>query len=171
MKKRRLELLINQNMNLLAYHLPLDIHPTLGNNAQIGARLRIEIEGNLPSPALGNHGTLKGVLSPADLSRRLAAAFAREPLHLSSNRKELKRLAWCSGAGQKFIEEAKQVGADAYISGEVSEQTYHFVQENNIDYYAIGHHASERYGVQKLAEALAAEFNIKYEYIDLPNPV
>lgn len=171
MKKKRLELLIRNDINLLAYHLPLDLHPTLGNNAQLGKMLDMEVEGVLPAPAIGNYGSLVQAVSPADFSRRIEAAFARLPLHLSGGKRSIKRVAWCSGAGQKFIEEAKSLGMDAYLSGEVSEWTYHFALENHIDYYAIGHHASERYGVQRLGEAVAARFGVQYEYADLPNPV
>ncbi len=171
MKKRRLHLLFQHKLNLLAYHLPLDLHPTIGNNAQIGSKLGVKIEGNLPPPAIGQFGTLPSAVSPQDFLQQLETIFARQPLHLSGGNKKISRLAWCSGAGQSFIVQAHQLGVDAYISGEVSEQTYHFARENRIDYYAIGHHASERYGVQKLAELLAAEFGLKQEYVELLNPV
>lgn len=171
MKKRRLNLLLQHNINLLAYHLPLDVHPTIGNNAQIGSKLGIKVKGDLPAPAIGQFGTLPSPVSPEDFCRRLATVFARQPLHLAGGNKKISELGWCSGAGQNFIEQASQLGVGAYISGEVSEQTYHFARENGIEYYAIGHHASERYGVQQLAELLAAKFAIKQEYVELLNPV
>jgi len=171
MKKRRLHLLLQHNLNLLAYHLPLDVHPTIGNNAQIGSRLGVKIEGNLPPPAIGQFGTLPSAVLPKDFLQQLATVFSRQPIHLSGGNKKISKLAWCSGAGQNFIAQACQLGVDAYISGEVSEQTYHFARENKVDYYAIGHHASERYGVQKLAELLATEFEVKQEYVELLNPI
>lgn len=171
MKKKRLNLLLQHNLNLLAYHLPLDLHPTIGNNAQIASRLGVKVEGDLPSPAIGQFGALPSPVSPQDFLQQLATVFARPPLHLSGGNEKISRLAWCSGAGQNFIAQAYQLGVDAYISGEVSEQTYHFARENKVDYYAVGHHASERYGVQELAKLLADKFGVKQEYVELLNPV
>ena len=171
MKKKRLGLLLRHDINLLAYHLPLDVHPLLGNNAQLAKRLELTVEGILPPPALGNYGSLPTASSPEEFARRIERVLNRRPLHLSGGNRRIRRVAWCSGAGQKFITEAKLLGAEAYLSGEVSEQTYHFACENEIDYYAVGHHASERYGVQALGETLAARFQLKYDYVESDNPV
>ena len=171
MKRRRIALLLQHDINLLAYHLPLDVHPDLGNNAYLRDKLGIQQEGVLTPDGLGGIGRLANPLPPSALAARLAKELNQTPQHIAGGNKQIRRLAWCSGAAQHLIERAHRLGADAYLSGEVSEQTYHFAVENRIDYYALGHHASERGGVQYLGEALARQFDLKHHFVDVPNPI
>lgn len=181
MKYERLKLLLDSGINLLAYHLPLDIHRELGNNAYLGTMLGIDttkdaVEILLPQDKLGFVAELNEPLNGAELKQLLHEKLGREPLHIDGHMdgqadRPIKRIAWCSGAAQDFIEQAKEHNADCYISGEVSERTFHFARENAIDYYAIGHHCSETGGVKLLGERIAAEFGISHKFIDIPNPV
>ncbi|MBE8182316.1 MAG: Nif3-like dinuclear metal center hexameric protein [Candidatus Portiera sp.] len=179
MKYARLKLLMDAGINLLAYHLPLDIHRELGNNAHLGSILDIdtskaEVATLLPQENLGFIAELKKPLSGEQLKQLFHDKLGREPLHIigrGGNDKPITKVAWCSGAAQDFIEQAKEQGADCYISGEVSERTFHFAKENAIDYYAIGHHHSEMGGVQLLGERIAKEFGISHKFINVPNPV
>lgn len=176
MKYERLKLLIGAGINLLAYHLPLDIHRELGNNAHLGSMLGINTQDKkvatlLPEENLGFIADLAKPLGGEELKQLLWDKLEREPLHLSGHNKPITRVAWCSGAAQDFIQQAQEQGADCYISGEVSERTFHFAKEHGIDYYAIGHHASETGGVQLLGDKIAAEFGIPHQFIDVPNPV
>ena len=175
MKRRRLALLLEHRINLLAYHLPLDIHSVVGNNAYLRELLGIKQEGTLTGTltdgALGGIGRFAGEMTPAGLSALLEEKLGRKPQHISGGKKAIRVVAWCSGAAQQMIETADQLGADAYISGEISEQTFHFATENRLDYYAIGHHASERGGPLSLGNRIAEKFSLRHEFIDIPNPV
>ncbi|PSW18771.1 Nif3-like dinuclear metal center hexameric protein [Photobacterium sanctipauli] len=176
MKFRRIKALIENGINLYAYHLPLDVHPELGNNAQLAKLLDIEVlggleEGNPNSVAI--YGQLEQPLTGEELASRLAIALHREPLHIGSEYapKEIKTIGWCTGGGQDFIELAAQKGLDAFISGEISERTVHISRELGIHYYSAGHHATERYGIKVLGEYLAKEHNFDIKFIDIDNPV
>lgn len=176
MKYGRLKLLMDSGINLLAYHLPLDVHRELGNNAYLGTLLGIDTSQEkvatlVPEQNLGFVGQLPQSLSGAQLKQLLEDKLGREPLHLTGHDRPISRVAWCSGAAQDFIEQAQEQGADCYISGEVSERTFHFAKENAIDYYAIGHHSSETGGVRLLGERIAQEFAINHKFIDIANPV
>lgn len=179
MKYERIKLLLDAGINLIAYHLPLDIHNELGNNAYLGKILGIDtmskqVDLLVPEQQLGFIADLPKPLSKRQLFNLLSDKLGREPLDIpciESDNKSIKRIAWCSGAAQDFIEQAKEQGADCYLSGEVSERTFHFVKENEIDYFAIGHHYSETGGVQLLGEHLAQQFGIKHKFIDIPNPI
>jgi dinuclear metal center YbgI/SA1388 family protein len=171
-RRRRLKTLLDHDISLLAYHLPLDAHPVYGNNAQLAARLGFEVEGSFgpEQPAIGLHGRLPTPLAGAALAERLAEQLGQAPLHIAAER-SIRTLAWCSGAAQGYIDDAVRLGVDAYLSGEISEQTVHVARENGIHYFAAGHHATERYGVQALGDYLAAQFGLEQEFIDIPNPV
>jgi len=170
-KGQRIRSLVRHRISLLAYHLPLDSHPELGNNRQLAERLGlVAVEPALESGLLWQ-GRLPESLSVQGLGRLIADRLGREPLHLPGGGAVIQRLAWCTGAAQGFIEQAATLGVDAYISGEVSEQTVHQAGELGIHYFAAGHHATERYGVQAMGERLVREFGIEHRFIDIPNPV
>jgi len=175
MKQRRIKALLENGISLLAYHLPLDIHDEVGNNVQLAERLGFEIEGSLAEgsgPPLVLHGRLPGNPSPEALAEHIGRRLGRAPLHIPGRPVDtIRRLAWCSGAAQQFIELAADAGMDAYLSGEISEQTVHIARETGIHYYAAGHHVTERYGVQALGTRLAHEFGLQHTFLDIDNPV
>ena len=172
MKGRRVRRLFESGISLIAYHLPLDIHPELGNNRRLGDVLGIVDQ----APVEGSRGLLwRGRLPEpraADAwSEAVATALGRPPLHLAGGPPEILDLCWCTGAAQGQIERAADLGCDAFLSGEVSEQTTHVASERGLHYYAAGHHATERFGVQALGAELAQVFGVAHRYIDIPNPV
>ncbi len=175
MKYRRIKALMTHGINLYAYHLPLDLHPTLGNNAQLGKIWGVEeIRGLSEEPRpLILQGVFSDPKTPQDLSRLLERSLQRVPLHSGDNAPhEIRRVAWCSGAAQDYLEEAADQGVDAYITGEVSERTIHTAREMGIHFYAAGHHATERCGVIALGEWLADNYSeLSVQFIDDNNPV
>lgn len=171
MKKKRVQSLLAQDINLLAYHLPLDAHATLGNNAQLGQLLGLEIEGNEGQNNLVSYAKLPVAVTVESFAALLQAKLQRTPLVVGPKNKAIQTIAWCTGAAQGYISTAMELGADAYISGEVSEQTTHMANENDIVYFAAGHHATERYGVQALGQHLAERFAIEHHYVETGNPV
>lgn len=173
-KQRRLKTLLQHEMNLMAYHLPLDAHPELGNNARLAARLGLEVKGPLvpeASPAIGNIGQLEQALSLEALAQRIQDRLGRQPQVISGGDHEIRRVAWCTGAAERMIEQALAQGVDAYISGEISEPVVHTAREAGIHYLGAGHHATERYGVQALGEHLAQQFGLVHRFVDIDNPV
>ena len=173
-KHRRLKALLGADINLLAYHLPLDVHGELGNNVQLAKLLGWEVLGGLEPDnprSVGLYGELPDAVEGSVLARQMSAVLQREPLHIAGNDRPIKRIAWCTGAAQGYIERAISLGADAYVTGEVSEPTVHAARENGIHFFAAGHHATERYGVKALGEHLAERFGLEHEFIDIDNPV
>jgi len=171
-KRSRLARLLAQEINLIAYHLPLDAHPELGNNAQL-ARL-LGIAGAEPLGGEGElvwRGELAAPMAAADFAAHIAARLGREPLHVDGGGHPVRRVAWCTGGAQGRIDAALRCGADAYLSGEISESTVHVARECGLHFYACGHHASERYGARALGEHLAARFALHHEFVDIDNPV
>ena len=168
MKGKRIRTLMRADISLMAYHLPLDAHPELGNNRQLGNRLGFS-RGE-PVDGLLWGIDLDGLLPTATLAARIETALGRTPLVVGES-PGLRRVAWCTGAAQGMIETAAGLGYDAFISGEVSEQTIHLARELGIDYLSAGHHATERYGVRALGEELAGRFAVAHEFIEIPNPV
>lgn len=175
MKGKRIRFLIQNDINLYAYHLPLDIHPQLGNNAQLAQLLDIETQGGLEGhpQSVAMFGAFKTPLSGQELSQKIETALNRKPLHISPDDqdKEIKTVGWCTGGGQDYIELAAQSGLDAFISGEISERTTYIARELGIHYFAAGHHATERYGIKALGEWLAKEHGFDVTFIDIDNPV
>ncbi|TXS96350.1 Nif3-like dinuclear metal center hexameric protein [Parahaliea maris] len=174
MKRRRLAALLGSDTSLLAYHLPLDAHPELGNNACLGRLLGIEESEPLQpgnSDSVGNLATLDDPATVGDFLARLREVTGREPLHIGDPEREVLRVAWCTGAAQGYIDAALAARADLYITGEVSEQTVHTAREEGIDFIAAGHHATERYGVQAVGESMAERFDLEHRFIDIDNPV
>jgi dinuclear metal center YbgI/SA1388 family protein len=169
-RKRRIELLLAAGINLFAYHLPLDLHPELGNNAQLAARLGLVQEGRTGEQELVSFGTTAaGVL--ASFGAHIAARLGREPLVVGDPGRPVRRVAWCTGAAQGFFETAIGLGVDVYLTGEISEQHVHLARESGVAFLAAGHHATERFGVQALGEHLARTFGLAHEFIDVDNPV
>jgi dinuclear metal center YbgI/SA1388 family protein len=173
-KRQRISTLLKHNMNLLAYHLPLDCHVDLGNNACLAKLLLLsstkkhkvgDTENLLWSGVLGTR------MNSTVFADFLEQKLGRKPLHIAGNNKMISSIAWCSGAAQDYIEDASRLGVDAYLSGEISERTYYQAKELGIHYYSCGHHATERYGVQSLGQYLSNYFELEHLFIDSNNPV
>ena len=174
MKHKRIKALLDNNINLFAYHLPLDIHPSLGNNAQLANLLNIEVTGPLEfgNPfSVAIQGQLPQAHSGEQLSQVINEKLARTCLHIAPpSNKAIKTIAWCTGGGQDYIELAAEQGIDAFISGEVSEKTTHIAHEMDIHFFAAGHHATERYGVKALGEHLQQAHGFDVVFVDIDNP-
>jgi len=170
-RRRRLARLLAADINLIGYHLPLDLHPELGNNAQLGRRLGWPLERTGGDRNLVAFAALEQPLAPGRLGALLRERLDREPLLVGDLTREVTRVAWCTGAAQDLLEAAIDMGADAFVSGEISERTTHLAREAGVIYAAAGHHATERYGIQALGEHLAERFGIEAVFIDDPNPV
>nr|WP_298135666.1 Nif3-like dinuclear metal center hexameric protein [uncultured Pseudomonas sp.] len=173
MKQRRLKTLLTNDISLLAYHLPLDLHPEVGNNVQLAAQLDITVEGPLEPDnprTVGLVGSLGEAMSAADFARRVRDVLGREPLVVDGG-EMIRRIGWCTGGGQGYIDQAIAAGVDLYLTGEASEQTFHSARENGISFIAAGHHATERYGVRALGDYLARHFALEHLFIDCPNPI
>jgi len=172
-KYRRVATAIHAGLSLLAYHLPLDVHATYGNNAALGRRLGAEVTGAeevAGVPGLLWHGRLAEPVTAAALAQRLNDELARTPVHIAAGGERIETLAWCTGAGQDFIDAAADLGVDAYISGEIAERTTHSARERGVHYFSAGHHATERDGVRALGEHLASRFGLTHRFVDIDNP-
>lgn len=173
MKKQRLQSLLRHDINLFAYHLPLDAHPRLGNNARLALKLGLEITGGMEPDnplSLGLTGRLGMPMTAREFAQHAEEVLGHEALHVGEPDDEIETLALCTGAAQGFIDRARGLGVDAYLSGEISEPTTHTARETGIHYFACGHHATERYGVQAVGEWLADEYGIEHVFIDIDNP-
>ncbi|WP_049599976.1 type 2 GTP cyclohydrolase I [Yersinia similis] len=169
MKRNRLKTLLTHDINLYGYHLPLDAHPELGNNAQLAKLLDIQVLGEIES--LLPYGEFTTPLNAVTLRERLEKKLGRSVLHCGDRAPaEVRRIAWCTGGGQGYIQQAAEFGVDAFITGEVSEQTIHIAREMKVNFYAAGHHATERYGIKALGEWLAEQHQLDVTFIDIPNP-
>lgn len=171
LRKRRLSTLLRNDVSLLAYHLPLDAHPELGNNAQLGM-----LAGWHGAPAFGDQmlgwlGEPELALDAAATAARLGGLLARMPLLVGDGGRLVRRIAWCSGGAQGFFEQAIAAGADLFVSGEISEQTVHLARESGVPYLAAGHHATERYGARAIARYLSQTLGVAADFVDLDNPV
>lgn len=170
-RKARMRTLLAHDINLVAYHLPLDAHPELGNNARLAELLGWRAEGRFGEQDIGWVGRPAAPQTLAELERRVAGALRRAPLTIGDPARRIERLAWCSGGAQGYFEQAAALGVDAFLSGEISEQTVHLARESGVAYLSAGHHATERLGVQALAGHLAAKFGLDCEFVDIDNPV
>lgn len=170
-RRRRLATLLANDINLLAYHLPLDAHPELGNNAQLAARFGWLPEGRFGEQDMAWFGSLAEPCDLQQLVDRIGEELGRPPLVIGDLHRPVRRIAWCSGGAQGYFEQAIALGVDAYLSGEISEQTVHLARESGVAYLAAGHHASERYGVEALGRHLADRFGIDCQFVDVDNPV
>jgi dinuclear metal center YbgI/SA1388 family protein len=164
-------MLLKNDVNLLAYHLPLDAHRELGNNAQLGRRLDLSIVGWFGSQDVCAWGEPALPLTAGMLADRVAERLTRTPQLIGDPSRLVRRLAWCTGGAQDFLSDAVDLGVDAFITGEVSERTFHLSRESGVAFLAAGHHATERYGVQALGNHLAETFGIEHAFIDEENPV
>ncbi|MEE9342411.1 MAG: Nif3-like dinuclear metal center hexameric protein [Gammaproteobacteria bacterium] len=174
LRRQRIKTLLCNNISLLAYHLPLDAHSTLGNNACLAQLLGLQQQGVFGyggGPEIACYGELSDVSTVTQLTKKISQAVNREPLVISSGPEKISRIGWCTGAAQSYIEAAADLGLDAFISGEISEQTVHVARECGIHYFAAGHHATERFGVQALGKQLAGQFAVDHQYIEIENPV
>ena len=169
--RMRLARVLAADLNLFAYHLPLDAHPEVGNNAQLARLMNWPVGGRVGPQDLIWWGDLTTPATAAGLGRSLGRRLGRRPLLVGRLERPLRRIAWCTGGAQDFIGHAIDAGADAYVSGEISERTTHIAREAGIVYASAGHHATERFGVQALGAHLMAELGIDFRFIDDPNPV
>ncbi|WJF90623.1 Nif3-like dinuclear metal center hexameric protein [Paraburkholderia bonniea] len=170
-KYRRLKLLLANDLNLFAFHLPLDDHPELGNNAQLGARMGWIGDARFGENDLGWLATLPMPVTLEHFAAQVGQTLGRTPLVLGDGVRELRRVAWCTGGAQGYFDAAIAAGADVYLTGEVSEPNTHAAMESGVAFLAAGHHATERYGIKALGEHLSATFGLEHLFIDIPNPV
>lgn len=168
--KARVARLLQADINLFAFHLPLDAHAELGNNAQLGQRLGLVADARFGEQALGFIGAGDRVHDGPSLERAVAAALGRPPLLLPGDGRPLRRIAWCTGGAQGYFEAAIAAGADAFLTGEVSEPQAHLSRETGVAFLACGHHATERYGAPAVAAWLAGRHGLEHCFIDIPNP-
>lgn len=174
MKQRRLKRLLCADLSLIAYHLPLDGHVTLGNNVLLGERLGFSQTGRFgsgPGGGIACLGETEAPLSVDALAELIATVLGRSPLVLAGGGHPIRRIGWCSGAAQGFLAQAASLGLDAFISGEASERTFHEARELGVHYFSAGHHATERYGVSALGSHLAQKYGLTHHFIDITNPV
>lgn len=171
LRRRRIATLLAHGINLFAYHLPLDAHPEIGNNAMLARRLGISPEGRFGEQDIGAHGRLAEPLVLREFAARVASRLERTPLVIGDPQRPVRRIAWCTGAAQGYFEQAAALGVDLYLTGEASEQTYHLARESGVAFVGAGHHATERYGIEALGAHLAARFGLTHRHIDLDNPV
>ena len=170
-RRARLALLLSHDINLFAYHLPLDAHAEVGNNSELARVLDLPVAGRFCEQDVGMHGEFATPLPLAALAQRVHERLGRAPLVIGHAGQPVRRVAWCSGGAQSYLEDAVRLGVDAYISGEISEQTVHLAREAGVAYIAAGHHATERYGIRALGEHLAARCGLRHVFVDLENPV
>jgi dinuclear metal center YbgI/SA1388 family protein len=168
--KQRIERLIKNDINLFAYHLPLDAHPELGNNAQLGVRLGWQADGRFGEQDLGFIGSIPEAPA-AQIAAQIQQALGRSvTLVTSENPRPIRRMAWCTGGAQGFFEAAIAAGADGFLTGEISEPQAHLARETGVSFFAGGHHATERYGAPAAAALVAQQLGIAHEFIDIDNP-
>jgi dinuclear metal center YbgI/SA1388 family protein len=170
-RRERLALLLKHSLNLFAFHLPLDAHPEVGNNVQLARELELPYAGCFGEQELAAHGVFAVPVPLGELAGRIAQRLGRTPQIIGDEGKLVRRVAWCTGAAQGYLEDAVRLGVDAYISGEISEQTVHLARESGVAYISAGHHATERYGIRALGDHLAARFGVAHQFVDIANPV
>lgn len=171
--KQRLALLLAHDINLLAYHLPLDAHPELGNNAQLGLKLGLAVQSRFGEQELGCLGARMNqpdFANASALAAHIESVLNRPVTLVNAGQCAIKKIAWCSGGAQSYFEAAIAAGADAFITGEISEPQAHYARECGVAYLACGHHASERYGAPAVAAHVAAQLGLAHEFIDIDNP-
>jgi len=170
-KKRRIALLLRHDVSLLAYHLPLDAHPELGNNAQLGKLLGLTVQSRFSEQNIACFGALEQPLTLAQFMQKIEKSLQRTPQVIGDATKTVKNIAWCSGGAQGYFEAAIAQGADAFVTGEISEQNFHLANESGVAFIAAGHHATERHGIQALGQHLAERFGLEHRFFDQDNPV
>jgi dinuclear metal center YbgI/SA1388 family protein len=168
--KGRLALLLAHDINLFAYHLPLDAHAELGNNAQFGARLGWVAETRFGEQDLGFIGATRAAQTLPAIAAQLQSVLGRAPTVVAGDGRALRRVAWCTGGAQGYFEAAIAAGADLFVTGEISEPQAHYAAETGVAFIACGHHASERFGAAALGERVAQHFGIAHQFIEIGNP-
>ena len=168
--KQRLERLLAHQISLFAYHLPLDAHAEFGNNAQFGARMGVTADARFGEQDLGFIGSPASALTPGELTQHLQQLLGRTATLVAGDGRPLRRLAWCTGGAQSYFEAAIAAGADAFVTGEISEPQAHFARETGVAFIACGHHASERFGAAALGAHVAQRFGIEHRFIEIDNP-
>ena len=168
MRRRRVALLIEHNVNLYAFHLPLDAHPEIGSNAALGSRLGFQVHGRFGDQDVGFYGEINSAPTLAELAERVEQRLERKPLVIGENARLVRRIAWCTGAAQNDLEDAVRLGVDAYLTGEVSDQAVHLARDSGVAFIAAGRHVTERYGIHALGTHLAREFGLEHRHIEIP---
>jgi dinuclear metal center YbgI/SA1388 family protein len=168
--RQRVARLLAHDVNLYAYHLPLDAEPQFGNNACFGARLGLVADARFGDQELGFIGAAGALRQGAALAARAQAALGREPVFVPGDGRALARIAWCTGGAQGYFEAAVAAGADAFVTGEISEPQAHLARETGVAFLACGHHATERYGAPALAAHIAGRFGLRHEFVEIDNP-
>jgi dinuclear metal center YbgI/SA1388 family protein len=171
--KQRLQLLLQHDINLLAYHLPLDAHPELGNNAQLAKRFGFRVQRTFGEQDLGLLGERQDGQHFAlahDVAQLMHTVLGRDPICIEGDGRPIRRVAWCSGGAQSYFEAAIAAGADAFITGELSEPQAHLARETGVAFLACGHHATERYGAPAVAQQVATQLGITHQFVDIDNP-
>ncbi len=168
--KTRLQLLLMHGVNLYAYHLPLDAHAELGNNAQLGLRLKLSPLSRFGDQDLGFIGAPAQALTVAAMSALLQYRLNRAPVVVEGDGRPIRRVAWCTGGAQGYFQAAIDAGADAFLTGEISEPQAHMARESGVAFFACGHHATERYGAPAVAAHLAQHFGLEHQFIEIDNP-
>lgn len=171
MKRRRIAFLLANDVSLLAYHLPLDAHPEMGNNSQLGNRLGFVETGRFGEQNIAAYGNLSRVITLRELEVNLERVLSRRPLIIGDEDRPIRRIAWCTGAAQDYFDEAIRLEVDVFITGEISERSVHAARESGVAFISAGHHATERYGVQALGEHISKKFDITHQFVDIDNPV
>ena len=173
MRARRIKTLLTADINLFAYHLPLDCHPTLGNNAGLGQAMGLTGFGSI-NPNDKSHPVFQGSFVKAQtltqIAEGLRGELQREVIMVGSGDTAVTSVVWCTGGGQNYIDEAADAGADLFVTGEISEQTVHVARERGIAFIAAGHHATERYGVRRLGSWIADHYGVQHHFIDIDSP-
>jgi dinuclear metal center YbgI/SA1388 family protein len=167
--KERVARLMKADVSLFAYHLPLDAHAELGNNAQLGQRLGLQADARFGEQDLGFIGDGGGVTAEG-LAARVQQALSRTPVLLPGDGRPLRRVAWCTGGAQGYFEDAIAAGADLFLTGELSEPQAHLSRETGVAYLACGHHATERFGAPAVGAHLAQQLGLAHRFIDIDNP-
>jgi dinuclear metal center YbgI/SA1388 family protein len=170
-KKNRIGKLLAHEMSLLAYHLPLDAHEQLGNNAELARLMEWQLVARHGENNLLNVGELETTRNLANLVVQLSEKLHRVPQVIAGDGREIRRVAWCTGGAQGYFEQAIAHGVDAYITGEISEQNFHLAQESGVAFIAAGHHATEQFGIQALGAHLAEKFNLELRFFNQDNPI
>lgn len=168
--KTRVARLLAHGINLFAYHLPLDAHPQFGNNATFGARLGLSAQARFGEQDLGFIGAAFVPFELEGLRTAVGAALGREPVVVPGDGRSIRRLAWCTGGAQGYFEAAVAAGADAFLTGEISEPQAHLARETGVAFLACGHHATERYGAPAVAAHAAQHLGLAHEFIEIDNP-
>ena len=170
-KSRRIGLLMANQVNLFAYHLPLDSHPQFGNNTLLGKKLGFIETGRFRGQDIMMHGELPKKMTLKELEERISRTLLRKPQVIGDENKIIHRIAWCTGGAQNYFDAVIPQNVDAYITGEISEHNVHLARETGIAFISAGHHATERYGVQALGDHIAQKFSLQHQFIDMDNPV